>query len=239
MTTTPTLNYPRHPARDWSKIDAACRLPSDDRLRDFAKRIDAQHAGKPSTVFLAPDYRLRGLWCDRHFARVMQIGMPLILDPRGNRRRAFALHDGTTIDVVGRTPKKGAIYPDLTRRVDANHRVGALVLICFNGFEHEPEVVGWMAEYEFMQMAARVTLKNTQGDGRAVEDYLLGWRHLRSISELCKRHAPSHPLAETEDRPFYWASTESVAANNPVQITAAVTQTTMFETGRYIPRTER
>lgn len=161
--------------------------------------MDIQHAGKASTVALAPDYRMVGLWCERHFARVIQVPMPLRLNPHGNRRRAFVLGDGTTVDVIGRRVPQGHIYPDLTRRHDARHRVDALVLVAFNGWDAEPEIVGWQTEHY-------VKTEGVVGEYRSgVPNYTVSWRALESISTLAERHAINHPLAGKDERPYFWS----------------------------------
>lgn len=223
----PVLTWPRFAPRDWSTIDRRLGIPSDEQLRVFAEQVDRQHHGKSSTVALAPNYRLRGLWCERHFARMMQLPMPLVLNPRGNRRQGFRLDDGTTIDVIGRAPAKSTVYPDLTRRADVNHRVDALVLVCFNGWESEPEVIGWVPEMYAMTAGSLVELK--QADGRVVHNYLLSWRKLRSISELAEKHSPAHPLAGSDWRPFYWTDgVTTFAAETVVTDDDAPTQTDLF-----------
>jgi hypothetical protein len=192
------VRYPRFPPRDWRRIDDYLGLPTDAELKRFAEQMNTQHAGKPSSLILSPHFRIAGLICERHVARVLQIPMPLRLLPHGNRRVAFWLNGGRALDVIGRKPPKGSVYPDLTLKVQRRSRVFGIVLVCFNGFDAEPEIVGWEEEAVVEATGFRTKLREE------VENYVLSWRSLRSVSELAAMRAPNHPLAGTDERPFYW-----------------------------------
>lgn len=221
----PVETYPRFDQLDWSRVDRSLGLPSDDALRRFAEQINAQHEHKASTRIFTNNYRLIGLWCERHFARTFQMPMPMVLKPHGNRRVAFRLDNGWSVDVIGRTPPKGTIYPDLTVLADLRFKVNALVLVSFHGFDAEPEIIGWETHEG---MAERGVASKFAKTGAA--NFVMHWRSLRPINELVKLHDPRHPLANDEEnaRPFYWYEGWNKVEKPDQPIAPDVTQKSLF-----------
>ena len=193
------------PAADWSEIDRALGLPTDDQLRALARRIDALHRDQrdASASWRTTEHRLIGLWGERHLARCFRLPMDTTLQRWGNRRRNFVLADGTVVDVITRTPLKSGQYPDLTLAANRTGRVDAVVLVIFHGYAFEPEIAGWIDE---------PTLR-AAGERRAFRDGFenLVWpvSRLRPFWELLARHRPDDPLAQPP------AASEPVVAPEP------------------------
>ncbi len=195
------------PAHDWSAVDRALGLPDDAALVRLAERIDAIHRGQrdPTGAWRTRQHRLIGLWGERHVARVFRLPMDLTIRPSGSARQNFRLADGTTVDVITRSPLPSGAWPDLTRPLGRRGRVDVLVLVVFLGFAFEPQIAGWIEEAVLLAEGERREFR----PGLACACLPVG--RLHPLWSLLARHRPDDPLAQPPPAPPAPAAGEAAA----------------------------
>ena len=185
----------RFPREDWSEVDRRVGLPTDDKLRWLAKRIDAEHRRLHGDGDkMVEDHRLIGLMGERHIARCLELPMDLSIKPYGNARQNLVLSTGAKVDVITRSLLRNRSYPDLTRKVKARGKPDILVLVVWHGFEMEPEIGGWIREKELMAHGTIRTFRS------GIENRCLPIGSLYPFWELVLAHDSSSRWAD----PFNW-----------------------------------
>lgn len=181
------------PARNWSKQDRLYGLPTDQAILRLAAQMDAEHnkrRQKEGAVGLqVSNHREVGLFGERHIARIFGLTMDQEVRPWGSKRKNLILRDGTTIDVVTRTPLRSGGYPDIFRKVKARGKVDALILVIWYGRVYEPEVPGFIYEPDLLGL----NLIREFREGHA--NYTAPVSRLSPLRFLVERHNPQSPYA--------------------------------------------
>lgn len=216
------------PVKDWSDRDRRHGLPTDLQIERLAQAIDAAHArfrhAEGAVGAKTSQHRAVGLYGERHIARVLGLEMDLSVRPYGSRRRNLRLSDGTTLDVVTRTPLRNGGYPDLVRKVNARGKVDALILVVWHGRHYEPEVPGFIYEPDL------VALNRIKEFVAGAPNYTAPVALLSPLRFLVARHDPGSPYAlEGSD----WLLSDAHAAraeeDGPAPATPTPSQPALFD----------
>lgn len=184
--------------QDWTAIDRHLRLPDNARLMRIAKAMDENHKGQADATegWRTNRNRYIGLFGERAFGRIFGLSMDLTLKRYGNRRKNFALRDGTVIDVVTRSWEagfSGGPMPELTLRHKAKPSGKTLVLIYYQGEQLEPLIKGYITEKE----AHEIGRVDQFRDG--IENIVVAPYDLHNASDLLHTHNPTSPWLKAHE----------------------------------------
>jgi hypothetical protein len=175
---------------DWSEVDRRLGLPDDYGIERLARAMEDEHKHQddPTAAWRSLENRKRGLFGQRHMARMLELPMDTSVRKFGTKQAPFTLRDGTRVATITRSPVRGKSSADLTVPWPPRTNADCFVLILWHGNEQEPTVAGWASKDRVEQGHVGV-----YRDG--LENRVLYPVELRPLPELIARHNPQSPWA--------------------------------------------